>query len=126
MYNYYEAMYEDVKNAIDERSEELDGMDRDEREEKLNEDLWIDDSVTGNASGSYTFNRATAEEYVKDNLNLLENALVCFGETDGEALKRIFLDEDFEYADVTIRCYMLNEIISDVLDDLEDDDEAEA
>lgn len=126
MYNYYEAMYEDVKNAIDERSEELAGMDRDEREEKLNEDLWIDDSVTGNASGSYTFNRYTAEEYVKDNLDLLRDALQSFGEDDGEALERIFLDEDFEYADVTIRCYMLGEIICQVLDDLEDDDEAEA
>lgn len=30
------------------------------------DELWIDDSVTGNGSGSYTFNSYKAEENVKD------------------------------------------------------------
>lgn len=125
MYNYYDEMYEDVKNAIEERAEELDGLDRYEIEEKLNDDLWIDDSVTGNASGSYTFNRATAEEYVKDNLDLLRDALNEFGDPKKD-LERVFIDEDFEFADVSIRCYMLAGVISDVLDELEDAEEIEA
>lgn len=125
MYNYYDEMYEDVKNAIEERAEELDGLDRDEREEKLNDDLWIDDSVTGNASGSYTFNRYTAEEYVKDNLDLLRDALNDFGDPKKD-LERVFIDEDFEFADVSIRCYMLAGVISNVLDELEDAEEIEA
>ena len=34
--------------------------------EDFRESCWIDDGVTGNGSGSYTFNRYEAEENVKD------------------------------------------------------------
>ena len=57
-YDYIEHMTEDIKDAIRERytpdeiREQLDD-DRDEFAQKLNDDLWTDDSVTGNASGSY-------------------------------------------------------------------------
>lgn len=56
-YNYLEAVKEDVKEFI--RTEidfhEWNG-NREGLEEYLNDTLWTEDSVTGNASGSYTFN----------------------------------------------------------------------
>lgn len=117
-YNYYEAIKEDIKQAIEE-SINLDEYrgDREALEEKLNDDLWIDDSVTGNASGSYTFNSYTAKKYVQDNLDLLKEAAEEFGCTDRAA--NWLFDEAWEDADVTIRCYLLGRTIAEVLDEIE-------
>lgn len=48
-------------------------------EQDLNDTLFTYDSVTGNASGSYTFNTWTAEEYLCHNWELLAEALTEFG-----------------------------------------------
>ena len=62
-YNYLEAVKEDVKNYIEENGIKVTSENRDELEEQLNDDLFTCDSVTGNGSGSYTFNTWRAEEY---------------------------------------------------------------
>lgn len=120
MYNYLESIIEDVKEAIKNDYTTTEFTDREEFEERLNDDLFIDDSVTGNASGSYTFNRVVAKDYVEDNLDLLAEACREFG-IDDATIGEKFLDEDFEYFDVTIRCYLLNQAISEALDDMEND-----
>lgn len=56
MYNYYENVKNDVENYIKENKEYFKATDLEELEEELNEQCWISDSVTGNCSGSYTFN----------------------------------------------------------------------
>lgn len=70
--------------------------------------------MTGNASGSYTFNTWQAEEYLCHNMDLLEEACAEFGEDVGNAVEC-----GAEYCDVTIRCYLLSGAISDALDELE-------
>ena len=67
MYNYLENMVEDVKEYIKNEIDFSEYEDMDELRESLNDDLWAEDSVTGNGSGSYTFNRAIAKEYVEGN-----------------------------------------------------------
>lgn len=109
MYNYLEAMKNDITEYINDNINLADYADRDELESSLNDDLFTEDSVTGNASGSYTFSRAQAQEYVKDNIDLLKDAA-----TVGEW----FLSEDWEKMDVTIRCYLLGQAIAEVLDDM--------
>ena len=54
MYDYRKAVKEDVLQYIKDEInlEEFDSLE--ELEEKLNDELWTEDSVTGNASGSYT------------------------------------------------------------------------
>lgn len=120
MYDYREAIKSDIleyiQNEID--FSEFDTLD--ELEEKLNDDLWTVDSVTGNASGSYTFNTWTAKEYVTDSMDELKEALHEFG-TSSEIIVEKFLDEDWEYFDVTIRCYLLGECIAAALEELEDE-----
>lgn len=74
-YNYLEAVTNDVKDYINSEITMSDYSDRDELAEYLNERLWACDSVTGNASGSYTFSAWTAEEYLCHNLGLLGEAL---------------------------------------------------
>ena len=120
-YDYNYEMRQDVRNAIDEgySLDEWRGR-RDELEEKLNDDLWIDDGVTGNASGSYQCNSYKAMQAVMDNMELLQEALDEFG-ADYADIGLKFMAGDWEYFDVTIRCYLLSSIVSDVLDDMEAD-----
>lgn len=116
MYDYKEAILDDVREYVEEEINlnEWKG-NRDKLEEKLNDDLWTCDSVTGNASGSYTFNAWEAEENLCHNLDLLEEALEEFGSDKG-----YLLEHGAEAADVTIRCYLLSWAISEVLDELEE------
>lgn len=116
-YNYLEAVKEDVKNYIEENEISISKENRNEIEEQLNEDLFIDDSVTGNGSGSYTFSTWQAEENLCHNLDLLVEALKEFGLSAGEALKR-----GAEDCDVTIRCYLLAQAIAEVLDEMEEEE----
>lgn len=122
-YNYYLEMGKDILEYINdtysskEQKEKLE--DREGWLEELEEACWVEDSITGNASGSYTFNRYKAKEYVLDNIDLLRDALECY-DVDPKTIGLKFLDEDWEYFDVTIRCYMLGHMIENVLEDLEE------
>lgn len=124
-YNYLEAVKADVKQWIEDNMElEHDLItgtfeDRDEIEEYLNDTLCIEDSVTGNASGSYTFSTYEAEENLCHNLDLLGEALQEFGNGP-----EYLMNEGAEAADVTIRCYLLGQAIAEVLDEIEDEIEA--
>ena len=122
MYNYMEAIKDDVRQAIkwDYPTDEWKGR-RDELEEKLNDDLWINDSVTGNASGSYTCNSSTAREYVtEDGISYISDMCAEFG-IEAEEIGRRFIQEDWEWMDVSIRCYLLGQAISEALDELEEE-----
>lgn len=121
-YYYLSAIKEDVKNYIDDKITISDFSDRDELESYLNDELWTCDSVTGNASGSYTMNRLMARDYVINNIDELNDAVENFG-IDKNIVGERFLDEDFEWCDVTIRCSLLSSAISEVLDSMEQNDE---
>lgn len=119
MYDYREAVKEDIRSYIKDNVDIDEDTDRDELESALNDDLFACDSVTGNASGSYTFSRDKARNYVTDNIDLLEEACGELG-TDDATVGHWFLNEDFESMDVTIRCHLLAECIHDVLDEFMD------
>lgn len=115
-YDYKEAIKSDVLNYIKNEINFNDFDDLEELEEHLNETLFAEDSVTGNASGSYTFSTYEAEENICHNLDLLGEALEEFGcEPDYIAKKGA------EACDVTIRCYLLSECIAEALTEIEDD-----
>lgn len=120
-YDYLAAETDDVLTYI---KDELDDdtkqalLDADEKTiSDLNDRLWVEDSVTGNASGSYTFNTAKAEENLAGNLELLANALEDYGEQDKafDFLRRP------EMADVTIRCYLLSQAVDDAVEQFQDE-----
>ena len=118
-YDYLESMKTDINEYLEENKELLE-LDRDELEEKLNDDLWTEDSVTGNASGSYTFCRATAKEYVVDNMDLVAEMANEFG-IDKATIGEKFLDYEWEWFDVSIRCYLLGAAIHESLEELLED-----
>lgn len=121
-YDYRENVLEDVREYISNNydREELKALadDLDELEEKLDDEMWTADSVTGNGSGSYTFNAWQAEENLCHNLDLVQEVGREFGELDLTSP---------ESCDVSIRCYYLRECINEVLNedysDLYDEEE---
>lgn len=118
-YNYLESIKADIKQYLeDEFSYRYADLTKEEIEEQLHDDLWDNDSITGNGSGSYTFSRATAKEYVLDNMEICIESLKEFC-VEAETVAEKFLSEDWEYFDVTIRCYLLGQAIAEVLDDME-------
>lgn len=114
-YNYLKVVTEDAKSAILERMDEWDFNDRDELEQVANDELWVDDGVTGNASGSYYCNIWRAEEALCHNWDLLADAIEEFG-GDADILK-----QGAESCDVTIRCYLLGQAIDAALNELEEE-----
>ena len=115
MCDYRKEVKEDVLQYI--RNEiNLEDFDTlDDLRDYLNEELFMEDSVTGNASWSYTCNKYEAEENIAHNLDLLGEALDEFG-SDANYL----FTNGAEAADVTIRCYLLGECIDAALDEIED------
>lgn len=121
MYDYLENVTADVRDYVEQEVDLSEWAgDRDGLEKKLNDGLWTCDSVTGNGSGSYTFNRVQAQIYVLDGMDELQEAVNEFG-IDSETIGEKFLESDWEYFDITIRCYLLGQAIAAVLDDLEED-----
>lgn len=117
-YNYLESIKEDVKEYINNEITLKDFTDREELEQKLNDDLWTEDSVTGNASGSYYCNAWKAEEALAHNWDVLEEALAEFGCEENP------IEKGAEWCDVTIRCYLLGQAIAEVLEEMEEELEA--
>lgn len=119
MYDYRERETFDICEYIRNEVNLSEYSDRDELEEELNDALFCEDSVTGNGSGSYTFNRWTARDYVLDNLDLAKEAYEEFGLGSSEFGEDIW-NEEWEKIDVTIRCYLLGECINDALNEMDD------
>lgn len=109
IYNYIKNLKNDVEEYIDENKEYLEGKSF----EQIYDILFIEDSITGNGSGSYTFSRQEAGENLAGNFDLLYDALEYFG-NNIEALKK-----GEEYCDVTIRCYLLHSVLMEVLENIE-------
>lgn len=121
-YDYRENVKNDCIDAIREwlehHKDDVEGMSRDDLREKLYDALFIDDSVTGNASGSYTFSRYEAEQNVAGNWDLLGEAMHEFCcECDA-------IEKGAEWADVTIRCYLLGECLDEAMEEINDEIEA--
>ena len=118
-YDYEEAVREDIRSYINDHytDEELKEKDFNDLRDILNDELFTEDSVTGNASGSYwcnsyksrecVFGDGNAEDYIRE--------LISEYGLDAETIAQHFMD--WEYWDVSIRCYLLGRCIDDVLDE---------
>ena len=110
-YDYRDALYNDILDWFNENPE-----NKEKSYDENYDELWITDSVTGNASGSYTFNRAAAKENLNNNFDLICDAMTEFGCLD-ELVDKV-RNEEWEYLDVTIRCYLLGSALYKVRDTL--------
>lgn len=126
-HDYETEIRNDLADWLRERAS-YDNMTSDafeEARERLEDEAWTADSVTGNGSGSYYCNTWKAEESICHNLDLLGEALREFGEEGAD-----ILEKGAEACDVTIRCYLLGqvfgEVFENVLDELREKEEAGA
>lgn len=112
-YDYDQAVYDDVWSWVKERldNDELPHFTKDRLKEWLEEMLFTEDSVTGNGSGSYTFNRYTAEKYICHNIEYIFDKFEELGYTVDHK-SSIYAEE----LDVTMRCALLNEAIDKVVE----------
>lgn len=112
---YYDEVYND---ACDVASENFVGYlenndDFNDAWDEFYEDLYMDDSVTGNASGSYWFNRKKAEESLGE--FIWDEEIVWLLEEMGYTIEDV-VKRGPEVTDVIIRCAMLNSVYEDVRD----------
>lgn len=125
MYNYLKNVTADAKEAIKENYTEEEirenlesSHNRQHFEERLQDELWTNDSVTGNGSGSYTFNTYQAEENLAHNHDLLEECAAEFGIVPTISTG---WEHGAEWWDCLIRCYLLPQAISQALDEIEEE-----
>lgn len=123
-YNYFEAVKEDVRSWLKHDADDFKNEHADENGVWLTEDniddisgelndlLWCNDGITGNGSGSYTFNTWQAEENLCHNLDELQEALREFG------CGIEYLEKGADACDVTLRCYYLAPAITAVLNEM--------
>lgn len=117
-YDYYKAVYDDVKEYVsndielsDYYDEEDNSFNLSELSDDLNDICYTADSVTGNGSGSYTFNSWWVAEYLSHNWDLMEEAA-----NESFEPQNRFSPEAW---DVCIRCYLLPQVIADICEELE-------
>ena len=103
--DYYEQVLSDAKDAVDENINYYDDFD------EFYDELWCDDSVTGNGSGSYFFNSAKAAEACGE--AIWDDKILQTVEMMGGSLSD-YLSEGPETVDVVIRVAMLQDVYSDV------------
>lgn len=121
LYNYELAMSADVAQWVEdaggirELMEENNLADSDDVAEFLNDELFVSDSVTGNASGSYWFSTYKAQLALIGNTDLLGEAIA---ELDADAKECLYSPEA---ADVTIRCYLLGSAVTEYVNAHEDE-----
>ena len=116
----YNDYYQQVKNdAIDAIDEQFDCgyWDGNTEWDVVYDNIFVDDAVTGNGSGSYFFNAAKAREAVADAIwdEKILNALSEIG-ISGDRIAQYLRDNDAESLDVCIRCAMLGEVYGEIED----------
>ena len=90
------------------------------------DELFVADGVTGNGSGSYTFNHYCAAKNVSD--AIWDDDIVCALGEMGVNVNEFIDSCDPEGLDVSIRCAILSHVMGDLeehFDELFDDDDDE-
>ena len=124
-YDYYDAVKEDVLNAIEEDDELLprEGEDKFDYEKRLTDAL-LGSGVTGNGFVAYYYSdKEDAIAAVMTNLDLCSEAYQEY-EIDVDAVTFM---SNIRSADVVIRCYILSSVIHDIIEEKHwfNDDEEE-
>lgn len=120
MYNYKENIISDIHLLLEGEEGEiftLENFDGDANSlaESLYEECWDNDIITGNGgNGCYFDITSESEKAVKDNMNILNDIARDWGEED--KIQIALEEEQWDWLDVTIRCYLLHDCVWKVVD----------
>lgn len=124
MYDYKEAVKDDIIDYLNENiiHNTLEANDIkigvkeyvNAKYDDILEDMMLCDSVTGNASGSYTCSSYAAKEYVLDNIDIVTEMYEDGYISNSHVVSMVLYDR-WEDMDVIIRCYLLPQIFSDIV-----------
>ena len=111
MYNYRE---EEIKDILDYIDTEINLEEYEDEEELINlfDELWDEDTVTGNQSGYMT--EKEHEHFIAENFQLVKDAMESFG----YQIKDIPDKNPCTWLDTLIRCYLLNDCLHEALERL--------
>lgn len=116
-YNYLKEITNDIIYWMDREGDPFDISqfeDRDEAANFLCEELWEEDSITGNGPYNYS-DEFLSEEYLCHNLDLIIEACEGFG-VNYEKLRQQYKNGMLaRYLDGAIRCYLLPKAVYEAL-----------
>ena len=116
-YNYRIEMKQDILDYINRNITLEDWEFRTDLEDDLYSELWANDSITGNG-GKYYDTESYCESCLAYNLDLMMEACEEFC-VDMKTLLQYYHDGDLaRFLDCTIRCYLLGEVLYDVLNEI--------
>lgn len=116
VYDYYKTVRKDILNNLGNYDSFTDFNNYDEYYKYVYDKLYVDDGVTGKGSGRYFSDIDKTEEALYYNSDLLERANKKFGYTY-ETTRNKSLNELYEWYDVIIRCYILGDVLGDILEE---------
>ena len=109
-YDYRSSMREDIREWL--RENDFDFIGNDELDcEELCQEMWDDDSVTGNGAFFYD-TEDNCLKYIKENLLLVRDVV---REMAVDLNKLVEEDHCIQKLDCIIRCYLLDECVMDVI-----------
>lgn len=123
MYSYKESVKSDVRDWMEENRDQWEGLDRHDVYEVVYDACWVADGVTGNASSSYTFSRYEARQnfFEDDDSDEYISQMIEDGFTTKESVGRAVSESQWELLDVSIRCWLLTDAVTEILDEMFED-----
>jgi len=114
--NSLEDNKETILELLNEKSVDL--SDEQEVVDTIVENFTYSDEITGNGSGSFTFNRSEAKDIV---LNNLDDMVTILNESDYNAFEEIgkaLVEDGFEELDVIARTFVLSQSATEFASEL--------
>ena len=120
MYSYKNTVKTAIKGWMEDYREELVGLDKSEVYDVVYDACWVADEVTGNASGSYTFSRYEARRnfFQDEDSDEYISQMIEYGFITTEEVGEKVSESNWEWIDVSIRCWLLSQCLSEVLDEM--------
>lgn len=119
MYNYKEEVKRGVEIWIRDNWNFDPAEDYEDVRIELSDEMWVDDNITGNGKDFYA-SEEDCFNYLSGNFDLLYEAAqeFCMDDDINSLIHHYEHKSLAQYFDCTIRCYLLDECIAEVLEEL--------
>ena len=123
MYSYKETVKSDIREWMEDNKDQWEFADRHDLYEVVYDACWVADEVTGNASGSYTFSRYDARRNFFEDADSDEyiSQMIEDGFSTAEEVGQKVSESNWEWLDVSIRCWLLCDCLNEILDEIFED-----